>query len=333
MGVSGPTTASVTGLAPSTVYVCYAKSVDSNSCTSTCSPGVEYITNELGTSSLLAEPTLQTLVFEDGAGPDNPLPPEDQPTSFYNETACTNANEFPDKNMAAERRALQIILNVEGWDKPSFEASVDIQAKFYQSLSDNIAALGFGDVCMRVFNVDNSYHGAGVKTRVWFQTQADCIGYANYIYNTVMQFSALGFTGVFRDINYLSNNQFDPSVFGLAGETTGGVTVRMMTNPQSRCHKWNLPSASVCSSQLAYFQAGTTTAPTSPIPRDNNSEVRMIGVDPVVIHSTRLHCPVLSVGPSRLQCKLTRLLRSIFSLSCVPTRKRRPYVMSPNRQP
>lgn len=263
-------------------------------------------------------------MFEDGAGPDNPLPPEDQPTSFYNETACTNANEFPDKNMAAERRALQIILNVEGWDKPSFEASVDIQAKFYQSLSDNIAALGFGDVCMRVFNVDNSYHGAGVKTRVWFQTQADCIGYANYIYNTVMQFSALGFTGVFRDINYLSNNQFDPSVFGLAGETTGGVTVRMMTNPQSRCHKWNLPSASVCSSQLAYFQAGTTTAPTSPIPRDNNSEVRMIGVDPVVIHSTRLHCPVLSVGPSRLQCKLTRLLRSIFFSQLCPNEETAP---------
>ena len=286
-GAGAGTTASITGLSQSTVYVCYVKSIDSNGCASTCSAGVEYITSQTGTSSLLAEPTLTTLVFDDGAGPNSPLSASEQPAYFYDESTCTNANEFPDENNAAGRRALQIILNVEGYDKPAFENSVDIQAKYYKALSDNIADLGFGPVCMRIFNVDNSRHGAGVKTRIWFETQADCVDYAEYIFNTVMVYSDLGMMNVFRDINYGSNNQFDPSTFGLPGTTSGGVTVRMVTNPMSRCHKWNFPDASVCSAQLDYFEAGATSQPLNPT-RNNDAEVR-ISEDDAVDHLASTH--------------------------------------------
>ena len=185
-----------------------------------------------------------TLVYDDGAGPGSPLPLEKQPVSAYNELTCTNANEFPDQG-GSERRGLQVILNVEGWDKPSYEASVDIQAKFYQALSDLSGAIDTGPVCMRTFNVDNSRHGAGVKTRIWFDSQQDCIDFATYVRalwgpngNGVLQTND---AQVFRDINFGANLQFDTATFGDLSLSspyvgnTGGVTIRMITNPQSKC--------------------------------------------------------------------------------------------------
>lgn len=270
-------TAIVTSLTQNTEYVCYVKSVASSGCVSPCSSGAGYITSVTGTSSLLAEATLTTLVFNDGAGPGSPLPTEKQPVSAYDETTCTNANEFPDDNSGNARRALQIILNVEGWDKPSYEGSVDIQAKFYKALSDLSDAVGTGPVCMRTFNVDNSRHGAGVKTRMWFDTQQDCIDFATYVR------ARWGPNGdgtqqagnTFRDINFLNNNQFDTATFGDSTKSyngQGGVTIRMITNPQSKCHKWKFPSQSVCSAQLNYYSAGTTSMPASPTRNSDTNE-------------------------------------------------------------
>ena len=38
----------------------------------------------------------------------------------------------------------------------------------------------------------------------------------------------------------------------------------MVTNPQSKCHKWKTPSQSVCTAQLAYYTPGSTSKPASP---------------------------------------------------------------------
>ena len=256
------TSGSVTGLSPDTVYVCYVQSVDSNTppCTSSCSSGVEYMTSSVGTSSMLVAPSLSTLVFVDGEDPTTgSLPLAQQPVSIYDETTCTNANEFPDeRDPNAGRRALQIILNVEGWDRPSYTGALAIQAKFYKSLSNSIATQGYGDVCMRTFNVDNSQHGAGVKTRVWFNTQADCVGYATYIKGLMANNPVRG-SNVFHDMDAaFSNADF------------GGVTIRMVTNPQSKCHKWTYPASAVCSQQLTYYSPGTTSQPGS-LTRNNDS--------------------------------------------------------------
>jgi len=238
-----PISTTITGLSENTAYVCYVKSIDGDGCSSPCSDGVGYITSVTGTSSLLVG-DVPTLVYDDGAGPGSPLPLEKQPVSAYNEQTCTNGNEFPDQG-GSERRALQVILNVEGWDKPSYEASVDIQAKFYQALSDLSGAINTGEVCMRTFNVDNSRHGAGVKTRIWFNSQQECIDFATYVRalwgpsgNGVLQTNN---AQVFRDINKGANLQFDTATFGDLSLSppytgnTGGVTIRMITNPQSKC--------------------------------------------------------------------------------------------------
>jgi len=275
--VNHPTvSASITGLAANTKYVCYVKAVDSSSCNSACTSGTEYVTSQVGTSSMLTAPTLTTLVFDDGDGPNQGTFPTEKRTELpFDETTCTNENEFPDKrDPTAAQRALQIILNVEGHSKTSYEASIDVQAKFYKALSDLSLAIGTGPVCMRTFNVDNSRHGAGVKTRMWFDTQTDCIAFANYVRarwgpsgDGVLQ-NSMGTPNTFRDINKGTNNQFATNDFGLPSYTyngAGGVTIRMITNPQSKCHKWKFPSSSVCTAQLSYFTPGATTRPANPV--------------------------------------------------------------------
>ena len=275
--VNHPTvSASITGLAANTKYVCYVKAVDSSSCNSACTSGTEYITSQVGTSSMLTAPTLTTLVFDDGDGPNQGTFPTEKRTELpFDETTCTNNNTFPEKrDPTAAQRALQIILNVEGHSKTSYEASIDVQAKFYKALSDLSLAIGTGPVCMRTFNVDNSRHGAGVKTRMWFDTQTDCIAFANYVRarwgpsgDGVLQ-NSMGTPNTFRDINKGTNNQFATNDFGLPGYTyngAGGVTIRMITNPQSKCHKWKFPSSSVCTAQLSYYTPGATTRPANPV--------------------------------------------------------------------
>ena len=274
--VSHPTvSASITGLAANTKYVCYVKAVDSSSCNSACTSGTEYVTSQVGTSSMLTAPTLTTLVFDDGDGPNQGTFPTEKRTELpFDESTCTNENEFPEKrDPTAAQRALQIILNVEGHSKTSYEASIDVQAKFYKALSDLSLAIGTGPVCMRTFNVDNSRHGAGVKTRMWFDTQANCIAFATYVRarwgpggDGVLQ-NSMGSPNTFRDINKGTNNQFATNDFGLPAYTytgQGGVTIRMITNPQSKCHKWTFPTSSVCTAQLSYYTPGATTRPAAP---------------------------------------------------------------------
>jgi hypothetical protein len=292
--VNAPTvTATITGLTANTQYACFVKSIDASSCESACSTGTEYLTSQTGTSSMLTQPTLTTLVFDDGADPAAPnLPSDKAPVYPLDERTCTNSNEFPDeKDPSAAARALQIILNVEGYTKPTFENSFDIQAKFYKALSGLSSAIGTGDVCMRIFNVDNSKHGAGVKTRMWFNTQADCIAFATHVRSRwgpsgsgTLQ-NSMGSPNTFRDINDGTYQQFDTTTFGLSGYTysgPGGVTIRMITNPQSRCHKWKFPTASVCSAQLTYYTPGATTQPASPTGRNTDTNACENEEDPIV---------------------------------------------------
>ena len=298
--VTATVTATITGLTANTQYACFVKSIDNNSCESACSTGTEYLTSQTGTSSMLTQPTLTTLVFDDGADPAAPnLPSDKAPVYPVDESTCTNSNEFPDeKDPSAAARALQIILNVEGYTKPTFEGSFDIQAKFYKALSGLSSAIGTGDVCMRIFNVDNSRHGAGVKTRIWFNTQADCIDFAEYVRSLwgpsgsgTLQ-NSMGSPNTFRDINNANYQPFDTATFGLSGYTGytgpggGGVTIRMITNPRSKCHKWKFPTASVCSAQLTYYTPGATTKPTSPTGRNTDTNACENEEDPIVPTNT-----------------------------------------------
>jgi hypothetical protein len=293
--VTAPTTtATITGLTANTQYACFVKAVDSSSCESSCSAGTEYLTSQTGTSSMLvAQSSLTTLVFDDGADPNNPtLPPDEVPVLAVDESTCTNSNEFPDqKDPNAGRKALQIILNVEGYDKPGFEGSFDIQAKFYKALSALSVSVGTGPVCMRIFNVDNSRHGAGVKTRMWFDSQQNCIDFAKYVRDRWgpkgTRQNSMGTPNTFGDINHLTNTQFSTADFGLSTYTytgEGGVTIRMITNPQSKCHKWKFPTSSVCSAQLTYYTPGATTKPgASSLTRNSDSGECSNEEDPVDI--------------------------------------------------
>ena len=124
---------------------------------------------------------LLNLIVDDGEDPSgDPLPLEKRPERAN--TSCTEINEFPDKLDPAEgRRAMQIILDLGAWDKPSFEASLGAQGLLFKSLADSIASRNIYNTAMRMFNVDNSAHGAGPKIRIWSQSQQDCIDYATYI--------------------------------------------------------------------------------------------------------------------------------------------------------
>jgi hypothetical protein len=222
---------------------------------------------------LTSSTPITTLVFDDGDGPGVTLPPDKVPENVNDETTCVNSNEFPDeRDPSATRRAAQIIVNLEGWDKPSFENSLAVQAKAYKALAADIESHGDGAVCMRIFNTDNSVHGAGVKFRVWFKDQAACIAYTSYLYSIRFGPTVLGTSSppqtrgsnTFPDYEDSYRGVTPTYGYGKWSETDfGPVTLRMVTNPQSKCHKWKTPAQSVCSQQLEYFTPGTPTKPTT----------------------------------------------------------------------
>lgn len=205
-----------------------------------------------GISSILSVSGITSFIVDDGEDPSgDPLPLEKRPERAN--TSCTEINEFPDKLDPAEgRRAMQIILDLGAWDKPSFEASLGAQGLLFKSLADSIASRNIYNTAMRMFNVDNSEHGAGPKIRIWFQSQQDCIDYATYI-KGLRDTPSLGSypNGALMD-SYVSTSDF------------GTVRIRMVTNPQSKCHKWKLPSSVVAQSQLTNYIPPSASLPSSP---------------------------------------------------------------------
>ena len=163
----------------------------------------------------------------DGTGPnDTALPAYEIPEQANPE--CADVNPFPDKVSPAEpSRAMQVILNVPKWDKFGFEDSKEIQEVFLKGVFENLKGVGFTGTFARVFNVDNSVFGAGVKTRLWFPSQADCICWCSYLI-------------ALRNQN--PNNEIvDLSYYNTTA--LGNLTIRMVTNPQSKCHKWATPES------------------------------------------------------------------------------------------
>ena len=124
---------------------------------------------------------------------------------------------------------MQVILNVPKWDKFGFEGSKSIQEVFLKGLFDNIQGMGYTGTYARIFNVDNSQFGAGVKTRIWFPSQSDCINWCSYL--TALK----------------AQNPNDETVDLSYYNTTalGNLTIRMVTNPQSKCHKWATPESAI----------------------------------------------------------------------------------------
>jgi len=191
---------------------------ESPTCTSTCT------TNSLSLKELPQEPNCDYSVS----------PPI---------CSCAEVNEFPDViDSSADRRAMQIILDLPNFDKPTFEGSKDAQIWFLKGLFANIAEQNIYGSAARIFNIDNSVNGAGVKVRIWFASQADCVAYSQYAFGRKQ-----------NTIDTATQN-FDTTLFG-------AVNVRMATNPQSKCHKWKYPEAAVPQSALTTYTPNATVPP------------------------------------------------------------------------
>jgi hypothetical protein len=233
----------VTQLGNDVAYACYVQATDIFGCQSACSEGVVGTPTlpppppppqDLpGTTRLLSpsNPNITSFVLLDGAVPGESLPEEEIPQQAFSD--CVDLNEFPDlTGTASEARAAQYIFNIvsDDVDKFVFENSKDLQAVFLSGLFSNIEGNGYSNTWARIFSVDNRVNGAGVKVRVWFDSQGDCIAFTSYMYDR------------------LSRNQGPGNVEAQYYNTTalGLMGISMVTNPQSRCHKWYVHSSFTC---------------------------------------------------------------------------------------
>jgi hypothetical protein len=168
--------------------------------------------------------------------------PEDAPDGGFGSLQvpgvdCVDANEWPAAPAAADpdaRRAMQLIPSLGAWDKKSFSASNAAQEAYIQSVFAYLSATeGVNDALLQIFNVDNSAQGAGVHTRVWFSTDAQCQKFAADV-------RALGAAGSLSPM--------------LPADPFGATALRMVTN--GPCHKWKLPAAAAAQADWAPGAAG-----------------------------------------------------------------------------
>jgi hypothetical protein len=117
-------------------------------------------------------------------------------------------------NNPSPRFALQIIPSLGAWNKVNYDGSKPIQIAYAKAIFDKMVGLGISGTGMRVFATDNSAMGAGVHTRIWFRSNADCMTFQSAANSD----AALA--------NFLT-----PSVFGTP-------KLRMIT--MNKCHKWKV---------------------------------------------------------------------------------------------
>jgi hypothetical protein len=117
---------------------------------------------------------------------------------------------------------LKIIPSLSAWNKVNYDNSLAIQATYSKAIFTKISSLGITGTGLRVFNVDNSVLGAGIHTRIWFRSNADCMLFQSNANSDAALATFL-----------------TPSVFGTP-------KLRMIT--MNKCHKWKVRS--ICFSFL-----------------------------------------------------------------------------------
>jgi len=110
--------------------------------------------------------------------------------------------------------SMQIITSLGKWDKFTYEGTKAIQLNYAKAMFGEIGRLGISGTGLRTFNVDNSAKGAGVKSRIWFKDNNDC-----------MAFQAAADTSA-EVQGFLPVADF------------GVVDLRMIT--KNKCHKWKV---------------------------------------------------------------------------------------------
>lgn len=109
---------------------------------------------------------------------------------------------------------MQIITSLGGWSKSTYDSSKAIQINYAKAMFTKIGGLSITGTGLRTFNVDNSAAGAGVKSRIWFKSNADCMNF-----------------------KYAADSTTKVQTF-LSAADFGTVTLRMIT--QNKCHKWKV---------------------------------------------------------------------------------------------
>ena len=214
---AGTCSADVGGMADGTQYTCYVVALDANGCKSSCSPGAS-------------------------AYASTPLPPI---VPFVAAATCEDSNSSPTaEDPSAAPVAMYVLHSLKKWNKVGFDSDNLKKLTYMNALWDSIGGQGISGARAHIFNTDNSALGVGVHTRIWFQTQADCVAYANYVHAITRNTP-----GTPTDDN-MPTSEFPSGTFG-------DVRIRHVTNPNSRCFRWKFAEA-----YLLYNQNGWTSPPT-----------------------------------------------------------------------